>query len=139
MGYATWRTWVVTQLETISGLNVYGYPTDITDSPAAQVKIGPSENDRDKETNRSVFRNYEINIELIVGANSEMQAAEDVERIFAEKLDAIIELFDQVGKRHPNDDLASRVRLTRAEPRDSVLPDAKRTALITLSFYKLNS
>lgn len=138
MGYATWRSWVATQLDTISGLNVYAYPTDKISYPAAKVRIGESEADEEQETNQSIFRTYEIIIELVVGANTELQDPDDVERIFAEKLDAIVELFDAVGNRHPNDDNASRQRVTRVVPRDAITPEAKRIAEITLEFYKRN-
>jgi hypothetical protein len=138
MGYSIWKPWVVTKLSTITGLSVYAHATDINNYPAAIVKTGPSEPNTDRETNRRIFRTYEVEIELIVAANPELQDADDVERIFFEKLDAIIDLFDAVANRHPGDNVASRQRLVRAEPRDSVNPAAKRTAVISLEFYKLN-
>lgn len=137
MGYAAWRSWMVTQLETIDDLNVYGYPTDKVNYPAAIVKVGESSNDVENETNLRIKRDYEINIDLVVGANDRLQNIDDVERIFSERLDDIVELFDAAGNRHPLGSKASRQRLLRIVPRDSINPEAKRIATITLGFYKL--
>lgn len=138
MGYATWRTWIKTQLDTIAGLNSYGYPTDKYNYPAALVKIGQSVPDIDQETNRSVLRRYEIEIQLIVGAHENLQDEDDVERIFAEKLDAIIEKFDSVENRGAGGTGAWRQRVVRVNVRDIVSPDPKRIADVTLEFIKRN-
>lgn len=138
MGYATWRTWIVTKLNTIDGLNVYGFPTDKVNFPAAIVKVGENAPNEDQETNRTIHRDYDINIDLVVSTNPELKTAEEAEDLFATMLDSIVELFDAVENRHPNDNQASRQRLVRAVPRDSVNPDAKRIATVTLRFYKRN-
>ena len=138
MGYSEWRPWVVTLLDTITGLNVYDHPTDDISYPAAIVKIGEAVPDIDRETNQSIKRNYEINIDLVVTASEELQSSPDTERIFGEMLDSMIEIFDAVENRHPNDNQASRQRLVRVVPRDSISPEPKRIATLTLEFYKRN-
>lgn len=139
MGYATWRTWIKTKLDTLSGLNAYGYPTDKYDYPAAIIKISSNVPDAEGETNRSILRRYEIDIDLIVGAHENLQTLDDVERIFAEQLDAIIELFDAVENRNAGGTGAWRQRVINTNIKDIVSPDPKRIATITLEFLKYNS
>lgn len=138
MGYAIWTEWIKELLEDIDGLNVYDYSTDKVSYPAVIIRAADSTPSIDQETNQTIFRNYEITVQLIVAANAELKNMSAVNKVFLEKLDEIIETFDAKENRHPNDAQATRQRLTRVVPRDSITPEAKRTADIVLTFYKRN-
>lgn len=138
MGYSTYRTWVKSKLDTLSNVYVYDHPTDEYNYPAIIMKVGPSIPNAAGETNVSIERRYELELDLIVGTNEILQNASDAERIFALRLDDIIELFDAKENRHPNDN-AVRVRNTRVTIKNIVSPDPKRIATITLEFVKRNS
>jgi hypothetical protein len=94
-----YRSWIETQLQTITGLKIYLGATDNNEEyPYVQiVNLGTEGNYQDSHRTR---RKYHFQIQLVMSLSPEHLGNTDGETAFWEIADEIIAIFDTRDRRH---------------------------------------